>query len=146
MMWRWPGLISIPKDVVLDGRDLSALLSGQTDTTPAFDRAVSLNAEVPLRRRFQPDREWASKVAREEYLNAFFYHGSHGALAAVRSGKWKLTLHPTLTLYDLENDPGEREPVNNWEIKTKLRGMVVRFQREIIEHGNANNTQYRDLK
>ena len=55
--------------------------------------------------------------------------------------KWKLTLHPSLTLYDVEKDPGERVPVNNWEIKTKLRGMVVQFQREMIEHGHTANTQ-----
>ena len=67
----------------------------------------------------------------EEYLNAFFYHGSQGALAAVRSGKWKLSLHPSLKLYDLEKDPGEHKPINNQEIKRKLRGMVIQFQREM---------------
>jgi arylsulfatase A-like enzyme len=123
--------ITIPKGLLLDGRDLSALLTGETDVLPAFDPGVSLNAEVPLRREFHPDREWESAFTREEYLNAFFYHGSHGALAAVRSGKWKLVLHPSLTLYDLETDPGERVPVNNLEIKTRLRGMVVQFQREM---------------
>jgi arylsulfatase A len=84
-----------------------------------------------LRRSFGLDREWGDTFTQEEYLNAFFYHGSQGALAAVRSGKWKLALHPTLVLYDLEKDPGENTPVNNWEIKTKLRGMVVQFQREM---------------
>ena len=123
--------ISIPRELVLDGRDLSALLIGETDTIPEFDQEVSLNAEIPLRREFHLDREWEPIFTRREYLNAFFYHGSHGALAAVRSGKWKLTLNPSLTLYDLEKDPGERVPVNNWEVKTKLRGMVVRFQREM---------------
>ena len=123
--------ISIPKGVVLDGRDLSSLLTGETETIPAFDRQVSLNAEIPLRREFHLDREWENIFTREEYLNAFFYHGSHGALAAVRSGKWKLTLNPNLQLYDLEKDPGERVPVDNWKIKTKLRGMVVQFQREM---------------
>jgi len=52
-------------------------------------------------------------------------------LAAVRSGEWKLALHPDLKLYNLEKDPGERAPVNNREIKRKLRGMVVQFQREM---------------
>lgn len=123
--------ISIPEEVVLDGRDLSAILIGETDTIPAFDRDISLNAEIPLRREFHLDREWANVFTQEEYLNTFFYHGSHGALAAVRSGKWKLSLHPDLKLFDLEKDPGERMPVNNREIKRKLRGMVVQFQREM---------------
>ncbi len=123
--------ISIPGDVILDGRDLSAMLLGEADGIPAFDAAVSLNATVPLRRAFALDFEWSGIFSREEYLNAFFYHGSHGALAAVRSGKWKLSLHPNLTLFDLGADPGERSPVNNWKIKTKLRGMVVQFQREM---------------
>ena len=123
--------ISIPEDVILDGRDLSALLMGKTDAIPAFDKKVSLNAEIPLRREFQLDREWETIFTQEEYLNAFFYHGSHGALAAVRSGKWKLTLNPSLTLYDLAKDPGELAVMNNWKIKTKLRGMVIQFQREM---------------
>ena len=92
------------------------------------------------------DREWETIFTREEYLNAFFYHGSHGALAAVRSGKWKLALHPSLTLYDLEKDPGERMPINNWEIKTKLRGMVVHFQREMRKCGITNGVKQQDLK
>ena len=123
--------ISIPEDVILDGRDLSALLKGKTDAIPAFDQQASLNVEIPLRREFHLDREWKNIFTREEYLNAFFYHGSHGALAAVRSGKWKMTLNPSLQLYDLEKDPGEHVPVNNWEIKRKLRGMVIQFQREM---------------
>jgi arylsulfatase A-like enzyme len=138
--------ISVPRNLVLDGRDLSALLTGKTDTIPAFDRSVSLNAEIPLRREFQPDVEWEPIIPREEYLSAFFYHGSHGALAAVRSGRWKLTLNPSLMLYDLEKDPGERTPVNNGQIKRKLRGMVVWFQREMIEQNNADDSQYRGLE
>ena len=123
--------ISIPEDVILDGRDLSSLLKGETNIIPEFDKKVSINAEIPLRRKFHLDREWKSTFSREEYLNAFFYHGSHGALAAVRSGKWKLSLHPDLKLYDLEKDLGERNPVNNGEIKRKLRGMVIQFQEEM---------------
>jgi len=144
--------IKIPEGVILDGRDLSALLTGKTDGIPAFDKSVSLNAEVPLRRPFDLDEEWSGRFTREEYLNAFFYHGSQGALAAVRSGRWKMFLNPSLTLYDLEEDPGEHTPLTGfrvkksgktaknketktkaeiWEIKTKLRGMVIQFQREM---------------
>jgi arylsulfatase A-like enzyme len=144
--------IKIPGNVQLDGRDLSAMLEGKTDDIPAFDRNVSLNAEVPLRRWYELDREWSDKFTREEYVNAFFYHGSQGALAAVRSGKWKLYLNPNIALYDLENDPGEtteivatwpkpgenltqdeiaRARAEAWRIKTKLRGMVIEFQREM---------------
>jgi len=125
--------IPVPREVLLDGRDLSALLTGDTDALPAFDEAVSLNAGIPLRREFHLDREWEAAFTQVEYCNAFFYHGSHGALAAVRSGRWKLTLNPDLKLYDLEEDPGERMPVENQRIKHKLRGMVVHFQREMSE-------------
>jgi arylsulfatase A len=52
-------------------------------------------------------------------------------LAAVRSGKWKLHLNPELTLYNLETDPGERNPVNDQALKGKLRGMAVLFQEEM---------------
>ena len=139
--------IPIPEGVILDGRDLSAMLEGRTDDIPKFDKSVSLNAEIPLRRWYETDQEWGDKFTREEYLNAFFYHGSHGALAAVRSGQWKLHLHPNLVLYDLENDPGETTEVvatwpkagetqkmsaaEAWKIKTKLRGMAILFQREM---------------
>jgi len=130
--------ISIPDDVILDGRDLSALLQGKTNDIPAFHRSSSLNAEVPLRRGFDPDEEWKNEFTKEEYLNAFFYHGSQGALAAVRSGKWKLALHPDLKLYDLEKDPGESKPVKDAKIARKLRGMVILFQREMNKINESN--------
>lgn len=123
--------ISIPQEVVLDGRDLSSLLTGKTKDIPPFKKEVSLNAEVPYRRDFHQYKEWETTFTREEYINAFFYHGSQGALAAIRSGKWKLTLHPDLKLYDLETDPGEHIPVDNQEIKRKLQGMVIQFQMEM---------------
>ena len=123
--------ISIPDDIILDGRDLSSFLQGKTNDIPEFYKSRSLNAEVPLRRLFDPDKEWKNEFTKEEYLNAFFYHGSQGALAAVRSGKWKLSLHPDLKLYDLEKDPGENKPITNLKIRRKLRGMVIQFQREM---------------
>ncbi|MDX1285438.1 MAG: sulfatase-like hydrolase/transferase, partial [Draconibacterium sp.] len=123
--------ISVTEEVVLDGRDLSSLLTGKTKTVPEFKKGISLNADVPLRRDFQSDREWGTTFTRDDYINAFFYHGSHGALAAVRSGKWKLILNPGLVLYDLANDPGEHKPVNDPKMKRKLRGMTILFQREM---------------
>ncbi len=126
--------IRIPEKVVLDGRDLSPLLSGATDRIPAFRESVSLNATIPLRRNLPVDKEWQHEFTREEYLNAFFYHGSQGALAAVRSGKWKLFLNPTLILYDLEKDPGESTPVNDPEVARKMRGMAIQFQREMTKN------------
>ncbi|VGO13970.1 Arylsulfatase [Pontiella desulfatans] len=144
--------IKVPDDAILDGRDLSALLTAETDEIPAFDEAVSLNAAVPLRRPYQLDSEWQGLFTQEEYLNAFFYHGSEGMLSAVRAGKWKLALTPALRLYDLEADPGERveviarwpsdellastapediAKVEAWKVKAKLRGMAVRFQQEM---------------
>jgi len=134
--------ISIPEGLVLDGRDLSALLTGDTDIIPQFDQDVSLNAAVPLRRELPVDREWGDVFTREEYLNAFFYHGSHGALAAVRSGPWKLTLNPSLQLYNLEKDPAESVPVNNREVKSKLRGMVIQFQREMRKRKRHSQDQF----
>ncbi|MGB0369737.1 MAG: sulfatase family protein [Opitutales bacterium] len=146
--------VEIQEDIILDGRDLSAMLEGKTEDIPAFDNKVSLNAEVPLRRPVITDTEWDPHFTQEEYLNAFFYHGSHGALSAVRSGAWKLYLHPKLTLYNLEDDPGERKEIHAtwpkagdipktemakaraeaWRIKSKLRGMVIQFQREMNQY------------
>ena len=78
-----------------------------------------------------PPGEWAPLVTRDEYLNAFFYHGAEGQFAAVRSGKWKLTLSPSLQLFDLKTDPGERKPVRDGRVIRKLRGMAVMFQEEM---------------
>ena len=138
--------IKIPEDITLDGRDLSALLKGETDDIPSFDAKVSLNAEIPLRRMFEPDREWSDLFTREDYVNAFFYHGSHGALAAVRHGPWKLWLNPGLSLFNLADDPGETTPLPDstkpggqseyspedvQRLKRELRGLVIQFQREM---------------
>ncbi len=86
---------------------------------------------MPLRRRWEQGLEWQQYFDREEYLNAYFYHGSQGALAAVRSGEYKAMLNPGLTIYDLEADSGESKPVRGREISRKLRGMVVMFQEEM---------------
>jgi arylsulfatase A-like enzyme len=122
--------IKVPAGRVLDGRDLANLLAGKTDGIPPCSSG-SLNAGVPMRRPWNPPGEWAGLVDRDEYQNAFFYHGCHGALAAVRSGPWKLALHPRPTLYNLADDPGEQKPVFNGKVIRKLRGMVILFQEEM---------------
>ena len=123
--------IEVPRDRVIDGRDITPLLTGRTKTVPSAAAGLSLNAAVPLRRPWNPPGEWAEIVTRDEYLDAFFYHGSLGSLAAVRWDKWKLRLNPNVELYDLENDPGETKPVRNGKIIRKLRGMVIMFQDEM---------------
>ncbi|MCB1228248.1 MAG: sulfatase [Verrucomicrobiales bacterium] len=122
--------IRVPEDRVIDGRDISPLLLGKTDDVPAAEAKLSLNADVPLRRRWEQPGEWQPLFTRDEYTNAFFYHGSEGQLAAVRSGDFKLILTPNLTLYNLAKDPGETKPVRGEEIR-KLRGMAVMFQEEM---------------
>ena len=127
--------VKLPNDRVIDGRDMTALLSGQADRVPSPREGKSLNADVPLRRTWNPPGEWKDLLTRAEFNDAFFYHGSHGALAAVRWGKWKLYLNPSLQLYDLENDPGETKPIRNGTIARKLRGMAILFQEEMRDDG-----------
>ena len=123
--------IQVPEERVIDGRDISPLLKGETRIVPPPGMKKSLNASVPLRRRWDPSGEWAPIINRNEYNDAFFYHGSHGALAAVRWRNWKLKLNPSLELYDLSQDPGEKTLVRNRDIARKLRGMAVLFQHEM---------------
>lgn len=123
--------VQVPQNRIIDGRDISPLLTGRTETVPSPAAGLSLNAAVPLRRPWNPPGEWAQVVTREEYLNAFFYHGSLGSLAAVRWDKWKLRLNPNVELYDLEKDPGESKPLRNGKIIKKLRGMAILFQEEM---------------
>lgn len=123
--------IEVPKGRVIDGRDISPLLLGESHSVPSPEQKLSLNATIPLRRPWNPGLEWQQIISRDEYTDAFFYHGSHGALAAVRSGRWKLYVNPTLTLYDLQGDPGESKPVRNAKVARKLRGMAVLFQEEM---------------
>lgn len=123
--------IKVLEGIVMDGRDISPLLKGESDIVPFPGKSDALNGSVPLRRRWDPPGEWAPLISREEYNDAFFYHGSQGALAAVRWERWKLFLNPVLQLYDLEADPGESKPVRNGAIIRKLRGMAVLFQEEM---------------
>lgn len=123
--------IEVPEGRIIDGRDISPLLKGETDFVPFPGMKKSLNASVPLRRRWDPPGEWSALIPRNEYNDAFFYHGSQGELAAVRWSNWKLYLNPDLQLYDLEKDPGESKLARNQEITKKLRGMAVLFQDEM---------------
>ena len=123
--------IRVPEDRVIDGRDISPLLTGKSDRVTSPTAGLSLNGDVPLRRSWQLAGEWAELMSRDEYYEAFFYHGSQGALAAVRWDKWKLVLNPTLQLYDLEADPGESILAKNRDIIRKLRGMAITFQEEM---------------
>lgn len=53
----------------------------------------------------------------------------------MRSGQWKLALNPGLQLFDLEDDPGETQPVRNPAVLRKLRGLVVLFREEMTAEG-----------
>ena len=123
--------IEIPEGPVIDGRDISPLLTGKSAVVPAPGLDKSLNAKVPLRRRWDPPGEWEPLIKRWEYNDAFFYHGSQGALAAVRWKDWKLYLNPSLELYNLSTDPGESTLVRNRDVVRKLRGMAILFQEEM---------------
>ena len=123
--------IRVPDDRIIDGRDISLLLTGKTDQVPNAEIGVSLNSDIPLRRPWNPPGEWEPIISQSEYHEAFFYHGSQGALAAVRWRDWKLFLNPSLRLYHLTDDPGETSPVRNAGVLRKLRGMAVMFQEEM---------------
>ena len=123
--------IRVPEDRVIDGRDISLLLTGKTDKVTDVSANQALNGDVPLRRPWNPPLEWRNIVSQDEYHEAFFYHGSQGALTAVRWREWKMFLNPTLQLYNLANDPGESKTVRNREILRKIRGMAVLFQEEM---------------
>lgn len=123
--------IAVPEGRVIDGRDLTPLLKGESRSVPPPGLKRSLNATMPLRRRWEPPGEWSSLIDRQEYNDAFFYHGAQGALAAVRWRNWKLFTNPGLELYDLSADPGETTPVRNGEMLRKLRGMAILFQEEM---------------
>ena len=123
--------IKVPEGRVIDGRDLVPVLQGESTFVPGPAQKKTINAAVPLRRTWNPPGEWAALIQRHEYGEAFFYHGSQGALAAVRWRNWKLYINPSLQLYNLETDPGETKLVRNRDIARKLRGMAILFQHEM---------------
>lgn len=123
--------IQVPEGRVIDGRDLLPVLQGESKFVPSPAQKKTINAAVPLRRTWNPPGEWATLIQRHEYAEAFFYHGSQGALAAVRWRNWKLYINPSLQLYNLETDPGETKLVRNGDIARKLRGMAILFQHEM---------------
>ena len=125
--------LRIPEGRVIDGRDISPMILGKTKKIPKPGAKLSINSQVPLRRHWSPPGEWGKLISRDEYNEAFFYHGSQGALAAVRWRQWKLFLNPGLTLYDLSQDPGERDPIRVGKISRKLRGMAILFQQEMMK-------------
>ncbi len=122
--------ISIPRDRIIDGRDMSPIWKGQCRDIAELQNHTALNADLINLRPWHPPREWASDISRDDYYNAFFYHGSQGALAAVRSRNLKLYLNPDLQVFDLEKDPGETKPIRDPRMKS-LRGMAVLFQEEM---------------
>ena len=103
--------IEVPKDRVIDGRDIVPMLKGETKFIPGPAMKKSLNAAVPLRRSWNPPGEWASIIKRHEYLEAYFYHGSQGALAAVRWRNWK---RHNVRSSSLAAACGPRAPPPNW--------------------------------
>ena len=58
--------IGIPEGRVIDGRDISPLLKGETRIVPPPGMKKSLNASVPLRRRWNPPGEWAPLINRND--------------------------------------------------------------------------------
>jgi arylsulfatase A-like enzyme len=118
--------IRIRRDRAIDGRDLSGAFTGRP--------GIAINRDLASLRPFRPAGEWEALFTEEEYRNAFFYHGAEGALAAVRSGDWKLFLTPELTLYNLRKDPSESRRVRNGPVLRKLRGMAIMFQEEMTLH------------
>jgi arylsulfatase A-like enzyme/dienelactone hydrolase len=125
--------IKVPSDRILDGRDLAPLWQGKTKTISGLISVASMNDHVQKNRPWNPVGEWKDLVSEQEYKSAFFYHGSQGALAAVRSGDYKLYLNPKLTLFNLAKDPGEQNPLRDKRIRN-LRGMAVMFQNEMREY------------
>ena len=132
--------ISVPGNHVIDGRDITPLLKGDTAFVPAASLNKTLNATVPLRRRWEPPEEWAKLIKRNEFNDAFFYHGSQGELSAVRWKRWKLRLNPAPQLYDLIRDPGESKAIRDPQTVRKLRGMAVLFQQEMLADARPPGT------
>ena len=142
--------IKVPRDNALDGRDMAPIWTGKCKEIARLKNHNSLNSDIINLRNWDQPAEWQSLFSKEEYQNAFFYHGSHGSLAAVRSGKYKLYLNPTLRLFDLENDLGETKQVRGSKDQLKkMRGMAIMFQNEMREYARPagkSDTKLIDIK
>ena len=61
--------IQVPERIVMDGRDVSPLLKGESDIVPLPSENTALNGSVPLRRTWNPPGEWASIIKREDSMS-----------------------------------------------------------------------------
>jgi|GEM_PF-32614 len=123
---RWPGVIPAggDNDELMTAMDLLPTFAKLAGTEPPADRVI--------------DGKDVSAVLRGEAENpheAFFYHQAN-ALAAVRSGDWKLHVKggkPT-ALYDLATDVAEKKNVRaaNPEVVKKLLAQIKDFERELM--------------
>ena len=73
--------IKVPPSRVIDGRDLAPLLKGETQFVPAPGMKKSLNADVPLRRTWNPGGEWKEIIPR--LLNTMMLFSITGAKGLV---------------------------------------------------------------
>ena len=123
--------IKVPSSRVIDGRDLAPVLKGdQVRSCPGHEEIAQCGRSFQA--FLEPGRGMERDHSSTRIQRCLFYHGSQGALSAVRWRNWKMYLNPSLELYDLSIDPGESKLVRNRDIVRKLRGMSVLFQQEML--------------
>ena len=83
--------IKVPEGRVIDGRDISPLLKGETKVVPHPGMGKSLNASVPLRRRWNPPGEWKSLIQSQRIQRRIFLSRQPG-----RTGRGALAQLETL--------------------------------------------------
>lgn len=137
---RWPGRIPV-------GQTCDELVAG-FDFYPTFARLAG--AEIPKDRVIDGKDIWplmkGEPDARSPHEAFFYYEGYR--LVAVRSGKWKLVLADKnapqkgkprpAELYNLENDPGEKSNVINYNSQeaARLEAHAEKMRKEL---GDANH-------